>query len=66
MRVQVTTGRALCGRIGGKLRSEYAMVGDVINLAARFMSKAKGRILCDDATYSKVSLCVCTQTHTCV
>jgi class 3 adenylate cyclase len=56
MVVQVTSGRALCGRIGGKLRSEYAMVGDVINLAARFMSKAKGRILCDDATYSKASI----------
>lgn len=50
----VTTGRALCGRIGGKLRSEYAMVGDVINLAARFMGKSKGRILCDEATYVKV------------
>ena len=46
--------KALCGRVGGKIRSEYAMVGDVINLAARFMGKAKGRIVCDEVTHDLV------------
>lgn len=41
--------------MGGKIRSEYAMVGDVINLAARLMGKAKGRIVCDEATHDLVS-----------
>ncbi|CAM9968220.1 unnamed protein product, partial [Hapterophycus canaliculatus] len=50
----ITTGHALCGRMGGKIRSEYAMVGDVINLAARLMGKAKGRIVCDEATHDSV------------
>lgn len=35
------------------------MVGDVINLAARLMGKAKGRIVCDEATYDSVSLVTC-------
>lgn len=47
--------KALCGRMGGKIRSEYAMVGDVINLAARLMGKAKGRIVCDEVTHDLVS-----------
>lgn len=41
--------------MGGKIRSEYAMVGDVINLAARLMGKAKGRIVCDEVTHDLVS-----------
>ncbi|CAM9700066.1 unnamed protein product, partial [Laminaria digitata] len=52
--IGITTGHALCGRVGGKIRSEYAMVGDVINLAARFMGKAKGRIVCDEVTHDLV------------
>lgn len=48
--------KALCGRVGGKIRSEYAMVGDVINLAARFMGKAKGRIVCDEVTHDLVRI----------
>ncbi len=30
------------------------MVGDVINLAARLMGKAKGRIVCDEVTHDLV------------
>lgn len=52
--------QALCGRVGGKIRSEYAMVGDVINLAARLMSKAKGRIVCDEVTHDTVRDMHCT------
>jgi len=36
----VTTGRTYCGLIGTKERHEYAIVGDVVNLAARLMSRA--------------------------
>eukprot|EP00752_Nemacystus_decipiens_P013810 g12260.t1 len=50
--------KALCGRMGGKIRSEYAMVGDVINLAARLMGKAKGRIVCDEVTHDLVNACL--------
>ncbi|KAG5179495.1 hypothetical protein JKP88DRAFT_326482 [Tribonema minus] len=53
--IGITTGRALCCNIGSELRCEYAMatlpqVGDVINLAARLMGEARGRVLCDSAT----------------
>lgn len=48
--------QALCGRVGGKIRSEYAMVGDVINLAARLMGKGKGRIVCDEVTHDLVRI----------
>lgn len=54
-KTSLTCGQALCGRVGGKIRSEYAMVGDVINLAARLMGKAKGRIVCDEVTHDLVS-----------
>ena len=33
----VTTGRAFTGVRGGPIRCEYAMIGDVVNLAARLM-----------------------------
>ena len=33
----VTTGRAFTGVRGGRIRCEYAMLGDVVNLAARLM-----------------------------
>lgn len=35
------------------------MVGDVINLAARLMGKAKGRIICDEVTHDLVSKATC-------
>lgn len=55
-RVSYMVWQALCGRVGGKIRSEYAMVGDVINLAARLMGKAKGRIICDEVTRDLVGI----------
>jgi class 3 adenylate cyclase len=51
----ITTGRALCCCVGSKLRCAYAIVGDVVNLAARLMSMAEGRILCDINTATGVS-----------
>ncbi|KAF1331130.1 Adenylate cyclase type 10, partial [Globisporangium splendens] len=44
-------GNAFCGSVGSSVRAEYAVVGDVINLAARLMASARiGEILCDEKT----------------
>ena len=52
--VGITTGNVFCGSVGSYVRREYAVIGDVVNLAARLMSKAKGGLLLDEATYSKI------------
>lgn len=49
--IGVATGRAYCGLIGGDTRSEYTIVGTVVNLAARIMQQADG-VLCDEVTRS--------------
>lgn len=52
----VTTGALLCACVGSKVRSEYTMFGDAINLAARLMCKAKaglGPIITDEPTAEK-------------
>ncbi|GIL91465.1 hypothetical protein Vretifemale_19055, partial [Volvox reticuliferus] len=55
--IGVTTGDLLCTCVGArKLRSEYTVFGDAINLSARLMVKCKkdpsmGQILCDEPTY---------------
>jgi hypothetical protein len=52
----VTTGDLLCACVGSKVRSEYTMFGDAINLSARLMCKAKsglGSILTDEGTAEK-------------
>ena len=51
----ITTGVVYCGTVGNDVRREYAAVGDVVNLAARLMSKAKGEILLDESTYSRLT-----------
>lgn len=54
--IGVTTGQVYCGERGNAQRREYAMVGNVVNMAARLMqaaAKYKGSsipILCDEAT----------------
>lgn len=47
-------GVVYCGTLGNEVRREYAAVGDVVNLAARLMSKAHGEILLDQKTYSRL------------
>lgn len=50
----VTTGQLLCACVGSKIRAEYTVYGDAINLSARLMCKAKvglGIVLCDFSTY---------------
>ncbi|MFL5586808.1 MAG: adenylate/guanylate cyclase domain-containing protein [Ktedonobacteraceae bacterium] len=49
--IGVTTGRVFCGMIGNITRSEYTIMGDVVNLAARLMQAAPEDILCDSSTY---------------
>ena len=49
--IGVVTGPTFCGAVGSKVRREYTMLGDVVNLAARLMQAAPGSILCETATY---------------
>jgi class 3 adenylate cyclase/tetratricopeptide (TPR) repeat protein len=48
--IGLATGRAFCGPVGGDVRREYDVIGDVMNLAARLMQAAPDTILCDTAT----------------
>lgn len=50
----ITTGNVFCGSVGSYVRREYAVIGDVVNLAARLMSKADGGLYTDKATYSRI------------
>jgi predicted ATPase len=50
--IGVTTGKAFCGAVGSEERREYAMVGDIVNLSARLMAKADGKVLVDNPTYT--------------
>ncbi len=49
--IGITTGRTFCGPIGNQRRREYALVGSIVNLAARLMQVFPDQILCDTATY---------------
>lgn len=53
--IGITTGSVYCGTVGSPLRREYVAIGRTVNLAARLMGKAKGRVLVDPTTYSKLS-----------
>lgn len=51
----ITTGTVFCGTIGAAERSDYAGIGTEVNLAARLMSKAHGRILIDSSTNNNLN-----------
>jgi class 3 adenylate cyclase len=52
--VGVTTGVCFCGCVGNESRTEYSVVGDTMNLAARLMGKAgRDEVLCDLVTAEK-------------
>jgi Adenylate and Guanylate cyclase catalytic domain len=46
----VATGFVYCGVVGSLARRDYAMMGAQVNMAARLMAKAKGRVLIDKVT----------------
>lgn len=48
--VGVTTGSAFCGTYGNDQRRHYAVVGKMVNLAARLAARAQGRVLVDEVT----------------
>jgi class 3 adenylate cyclase len=45
--IGLTTGHAYCGIVGSNFRRDYACIGDKVNIAARLMAKAGGRVLVD-------------------
>ena len=46
----LATGEVFTGLRGNRHRCEYAMIGDVVNIAARLMDAADGGIFCDLAS----------------
>ena len=52
--IGVTTGNAFCGTIGSILRRDYVAMGDCVNMAARLMGKANGRVLVDDRSFASL------------
>ena len=54
--IGITTGTAFCGVVGGNMRREYSVLGDVVNLSARLMQFAGkekgGGVFCDRFTYN--------------
>jgi class 3 adenylate cyclase/tetratricopeptide (TPR) repeat protein len=47
----VATGEVFTGLRGNRRRCEFAMIGDVVNVAARLMQAANEEIFCDSATF---------------
>ncbi|KAJ3035208.1 hypothetical protein HDV00_004245 [Rhizophlyctis rosea] len=52
--IGITTGVVSIGGVGNSVRTEYAVMGDSINMAARLMclELAKGSLLCDERSYN--------------
>ncbi len=53
--IGINTGEVTAGYIGSKLRTDYTVIGDNVNLAARLESNAKpGQILLGENTYRAI------------
>ncbi len=46
----VASGRLFAGLRGSQSRAEYALIGAVVNLAARLAQASRGQVYCDEAT----------------
>lgn len=53
--IGIATGMVYCGCVGAPERTDYVGIGTDVNIAARLMSKAKGRILVDPTTYANLN-----------
>lgn len=49
--IGITTGMVFCGIVGAEARKDYVGIGTDVNIAARLMGKAHGRILADSTTF---------------
>ena len=54
--VGITTGAVYCGTVGSHIRRDYVGIGSKVNMAARLMGKAHGRILIEVDTYNRLPL----------
>lgn len=52
--IGITTGSVYCGNIGSVVRRDYVGIGETVNIAARLMVKAAGRVLVDAGTYARL------------
>lgn len=54
--IGITTGDVFCGNIGAMARRDFVGIGATVNLAARLMSKSKGKLYMDEKTHSFLPL----------
>ncbi len=52
--IGIATGDVVAGRIGAASRAEYAIIGEIVNMAERLGVKAERGIFMDDATLTQV------------
>jgi hypothetical protein len=52
--VGITCADVYCGTVGSMERMEYAAIGSEVNMAARIMGKAKGRLLVGETAYKNL------------
>jgi class 3 adenylate cyclase len=59
--IGISTGSVYCGTVGlSGVRQDYVAIGKSVNLAARLMCRANGRILLDDQTFGCLPLEIAT------